>query len=37
VEKAFGEKWGQFKKAREIADPENRFLSGYFNALMYVE
>jgi hypothetical protein len=37
VEKAFGDKWAQFKKARENADPKNRFLSGYFNALMYGE
>lgn len=35
VEKAFGEKWEEFKKAREAADPENRFLSNYFNMLMY--
>lgn len=35
VEKAFGNKWDQFKKARESADPEKRFLSGYFNKLMY--
>ena len=37
VEKAFGDKWEQFKKARENADPQNRFLSGYFNTLMYGE
>ena len=37
VEKAFGDKWEQFKKARESADPQNRFLSGYFNGLMYGE
>jgi hypothetical protein len=35
AEQAFGEKWGQFKKAREIADPQNRFLSGYFKSLLY--
>jgi len=35
VEKAFGDKWSEFKKARENADPQNRFLSGYFNALIY--
>lgn len=35
VEKAFGDKWEQFKKARENADPQNRFLSSYFNSLMY--
>jgi hypothetical protein len=37
VEKAFGDKWEQFKIARENADPQNRFLSGYFHALMYGE
>lgn len=35
VEKAYGEKWERFKKAREAADPDNRFLSNYFNGLMY--
>lgn len=35
VERAFGEKWDQFKKARETADPENRLLSNYFRKLMY--
>jgi len=35
VEKAFGEKWERFKKAREVADTENRFLSEYFRKLMY--
>jgi FAD/FMN-containing dehydrogenase len=35
VEKAFGDKWEQFKKAREKADPQNRFLSNYFKELMY--
>lgn len=35
VEKAFGEKWEQFKSAREKADPDNRFLSNYFKGLMY--
>jgi hypothetical protein len=35
VEKAFGMKWEAFKKAREVADPQNRFLSNYFSALMY--
>lgn len=35
VEKAFGEKWVQFKNAREKADPRNRLLSNYFKKLMY--
>jgi hypothetical protein len=35
VEGAFGEQWKGFKKARAKADPENRFLSGYFKELMY--
>ena len=35
VEKAFGEKWERFRKARETADPRNRFLSNYFKELMY--
>ncbi len=35
VEKAFGEKWEQFKQGREKADPQNRLLSNYFNELMY--
>lgn len=35
VEKAYGSRWDEFKKAREIADPENRLLSGYFRKLMY--
>lgn len=35
VEKAFGDKWEQFKKGREQADPENRLLSNYFRTLMY--
>jgi len=35
VEKAFGEKWEQFKKERESVDPQNRFLSNYFRELMY--
>lgn len=34
VEKAFGDKWNQFKNAREAADPENRFLSNYFSKLI---
>jgi len=37
VEKAFGEKWERFKIAREAADPQQRFLSGYFRELMYGE
>lgn len=35
VEKAFGEKWTQFKAEREKYDQENRFLSNYFKELMY--
>jgi hypothetical protein len=35
VEKAFGDHWIEFKKAREAADPANRFLSGYFSKLMH--
>lgn len=35
VEGAFGNRWERFKKAREEADPENRFLSGYFQELIY--
>jgi|GEM_PF-4835617 len=35
VEKAFGEKWEQFKSGREKADPQNRLLSNYFKELMF--
>jgi len=35
VERAFGDKWDRFKEAREDADPDRRFLSGYFKTLMY--
>jgi len=34
VERAFGDKWEQFKNARQANDPEKRFLSNYFQALM---
>ena len=27
--------WDRFKEAREDADPDRRFLSGYFKTLMY--
>jgi FAD/FMN-containing dehydrogenase len=37
VERAFGDKWDRFKKAREAADPGRRFLSGYFERLMFGE
>jgi len=35
AEGAFGDKWEAFKEARLEADPESRFLSGYFRKLMY--
>jgi FAD/FMN-containing dehydrogenase len=35
VERAFGGAWDQFKAARETADPDRRFLSGYFETLMF--
>jgi FAD/FMN-containing dehydrogenase len=35
VERAFGAAWDRFKAARETADPERRFLSAYFEKLMY--
>ncbi len=37
VEKAFGDKWDRFKKAREESDPGKRLLSGYFRRLMRIE
>jgi FAD/FMN-containing dehydrogenase len=35
VERAFGEQWERFKAARDAADPDGRFLSGYFRTLMF--
>jgi FAD/FMN-containing dehydrogenase len=35
VERAFGGAWDRFKSAREAADPDRRFLSAYFERLMF--
>jgi FAD/FMN-containing dehydrogenase len=35
VEGAFGDLWDRFKAARESADPDRRFLSAYFQRLIF--